>query len=80
MSKRLYEVVLTMYVAAEDEDEALREAGWADVMACDLEVYEATTVPTDWLEAYPFGDEGDRDCKSYLEEVNRNRTKGGEGR
>lgn len=69
MSKKLYEVVLTMYVAAEDEDEALCEAGHADVMACDSEVNEATSVEATWLAAYPFGDDGTKDCKSYLEEM-----------
>jgi len=74
--KRLYEVTIehSLYVIAEDDDEAEREAqhNVNDVSPSFSTAYEITKIEqidSDWLNERPFGDyEEDVTCKEFLEE------------
>jgi hypothetical protein len=64
--KRLFEVSIekTLYVLAEDEREAEREAKTyqneedGSVLSC-MEVKSDVQVPNEWMEAIPYGDNPD---------------------
>jgi hypothetical protein len=64
--KKLFEVSIekTVYVLAEDEREAEREAKTyedevdGDVLSCN-EILDPVRVPNEWMDAIPFGDNPD---------------------
>ncbi len=66
---KLFEVVRTFYVMAEDEAEA-ESYQPRDPLACTNEVYEAKTASMEWWNAIPFGEQGDdRTCGQIIEEL-----------
>ena len=66
--KKLYEVQMTVYVMAEDENEACSIATQfdVDIPSEDCEIYEACVVPTVWLDSIPYGSDDDKTCWEIL--------------
>ncbi len=71
---RLFEVVRTFYVMAEDESEA-GDYDPRDPTACTNEACEATSVRSEWWDSIPFGEQkDDKTCGQIITEL---REKGG---
>lgn len=66
--KKLYEVQMTVYVMAEDENEAYSIATQFDVDIPfeDCEIYEVRAVSTTWLNSIPYGSDDDKTCREIL--------------
>ena len=66
--KKLYEVQMTVYVMAEDEDGAWFSAMDSDVEIPfeDCEICEAGAVPRPWLDSIPYGSDDDKTCREIL--------------
>jgi hypothetical protein len=63
--KKLYSVEITVYVMAEDDDEAKRVA----VKNCEedsAEAWQAKSVAHEWYDAIPFGADDDMKCGEIL--------------
>ena len=63
--KKLYWVEITVMVMAEDEDEA------AEIAACEAisencDAMIASSVPSGWYDAIPFGSDDDATCCEVL--------------
>jgi hypothetical protein len=72
--KKLYEVIIKMYVAADNEDDARYEAHARD--GADIRVYRLHTVNqllADWAGSIPFGADDDRTCREYFERKSNGR-------
>lgn len=65
--KKLYEVIITMMVMAENKEDAEFEASRADIDACDVDIIEASSYLTNWANALPFGSDDNRTCKEIFE-------------
>ena len=66
---KLFEVVRTFYVMAEDEVEA-ESYQPRDPLACTNEVYETKTVNAEWFNAIPFGEQpDDKTCGEIIKEL-----------
>ena len=66
---KLYEVVRTFYIMAENESEA-ESFQPCDPLSCNNEVYEAKTVDSKWWDAIPFGDQkDDKTCGQIITEL-----------
>lgn len=64
MRKQLYKVTITAYVMAESDGAA--EHVPVDQSQCDAQAEPATSVPLDWVDSIPFGEDYDRTCRQIL--------------
>ena len=67
--KKLYEVNLTYYIMAEDEDEARSIPQDMDECSADVDVTEATAVMAHWWDSIPFEGEDDKTCGQIITEM-----------
>ena len=65
---KLYEVTITFYVAAENEDQARHVAAFETPRFLDLwEIHEADGVNGDWWRVVPYGHGDDvKTCGDYM--------------
>ena len=67
MSEHLFEVNISLYVVASNEEDAKYVAMRAnDPDTVDIAVNEATSVDYRWVDDFPFGGDGVKTCKEYL--------------
>lgn len=66
--KKLYEVQMTVYVMAKDEDQAYFAATdlSVEIPIEDCEIYEAGSVPASWMDCFPYGADDEKTCREIL--------------
>ena len=64
--KKIYELTITAYVLAETAEDARAEARSIDTSGCDVEAYEVSQVPQEWMDCMPFGGDEDKTCAEIL--------------
>ena len=65
--KKLYQVEITVFVMADDKDEAASIAS-VEAQPEDCEVWEARSVQSEWWDAIPYGADDDMKCGEILKQ------------
>ena len=70
--KKLFEIEVMLYAVGETEEDAL-DALASDADMWDIQensnIYEVESVYSEWINAYPFGDEDNKTCSEYLKDI-----------
>ena len=66
--KKLYEVQMTVYAMAENENDAHSVAtGYGvEIPIEDCEIYKAGAVLSPWIDCIPYGSDDDKTCREIL--------------